>query len=111
MRHNRPGRDEEGDGGEDAADAKHAEDGADGHEGRGGLAAAVPVERLPVDTLRFELASRSLSSVPGKWALDCRRVLGRDAGDLVDGDGDDGGRGSEDGEADTEYDRRGGGRR
>ena len=103
MRQHWPGSDEKGDGGEDASDAKHAEDGADGHEGGGRLAAAVPVERLPVDAaLRLGFAARNV------WAG--RRVLGGDAGDLVDGDGDDDGRGGENDEAETEYDRGGGGR-
>ena len=115
MRQHWPGRDEKSDGGEDAADAKHAEYGADGHEGRGRLAAAVPVERLPVDTLRFGFAARNMRPVPvvaGKSPLGSgRRVLLRDAGDLVDRDSDDDGRGREDGKADAEYDRCSGGRR
>lgn len=105
-----PGRDEKGDRREDAGDAKHAEDGADGHEGRGRLAAAVPVERLPVDTVRFGFAARNLSPVPGKCAPGCRRVLRRDASDLVDRDSDDYGRRGEDGESDAEKDRSNGGR-
>ena len=76
------------------------------------------MERLPVHIpLRFGFPDRPLTlrTVPmdaqGTPVTSSRCVLGGDAGDLVDGEGDGDGRGGEDGEADAEKDGRDGGRR
>ena len=76
------------------------------------------MERLPVHiSLRFGFPdrTRTLRTVPrlaqGTPVTSSRRVLGGDAGDLVDSEGDGDGRGREYDEAEAEEDGCDGGRR